>query len=84
MPTPEIVSKYLDSIGIRGSVFNDASSRRPGIEEDQRVRNHVIFNDKNLHRVSTRVAGDDADIKFSKAAPDLDAAKTPEQRQGGR
>ncbi len=110
----EAASKYLDSIGIKGAKYSDSGSRVTGMEGKE-TNNHVIYNDANIQRVSTRVAGNDSHIKFattpkewaiggekdtakshlttvdvvakeegpqfSKAAPDLDAAKTPEQRK---
>lgn len=44
------------------------------VEKDNVLRNHVIFNDKNIIRVATHPGADTGRIKFSKAAQQTDEA----------
>lgn len=57
-------SEYLDSLGIKGIRFLDAQSRQGNANQ---IHNLVIFNDKNLVRVSSQIgARQDSDsIRFS-------------------
>lgn len=59
----QTVSEYLDSIGIKGLRYLDNPSRK---EKDpaKQTRNVVIFNDRNIQRVVSRVGASRSDIKF--------------------
>lgn len=65
MRSDKAASELLDSIGIKGLKFRDAQSR--GRNPD-RTHNSVVFNDKNIQRVSTLKGGSrEKGIEFSVA-----------------
>lgn len=57
------VSEYLDSIGIKGLQYLDNPSRK---EKDpaQQTRNVVVFNDRNIQRVLSKVGNSRSNIQF--------------------
>jgi hypothetical protein len=60
----KVASMYLDSLGVKGIRFLDAISR--DVKDPNRMtRNIVVFNDKNIARVTTRVGADESKIRFS-------------------
>ena len=66
MTPDQIVSIFLDSIGIKGNQFADAKSRK-GVPENEVTKNIVIFNDDNIFRVASLIGAEPEKIQFSKA-----------------
>jgi hypothetical protein len=71
----KLASEALDKLGVKGVMFPDSKSRKI---KDMRnwTFNRVVFNDRNIQRVSTAPAGDKTRPKFG-VASDLAEQYTP-------
>jgi hypothetical protein len=76
MTPDQIVSMFLDSIGIKGNQFADVKSRnlaraayvnKMDVDTKNITRNIVIFNDDNIFRVASLTNAEPEKIQFSKA-----------------
>ena len=66
MEAKKRASEALDAAGIKALKFLDHPSRDPSTPENEQTRNLVVFNDKNIFRVSAQVAADKERMRFGK------------------